>query len=153
MPKINTETNPSLEEILAEIGDSSAKSLRGGSRSLSAKTGITARLGSLWDRLTKREEDKAQKAEAALAAAYVKSTNGIEPTAAQKELISSIVRGKHPEGAKAGMELLKRDADAKNAELRPLREQNAAKRQEMNEILEQLNDCKTSEEVAVILPN
>lgn len=117
MPKIDTKQNPNLEDMIAQIGDSNAKSLRGGAHSISAKTGLTARLGSLWDRATKREETKALQAEAALVAAYKQSTGGIEPTAEQKALISSIVRGNHPEGIKAGMELLKRQADVKKEEV------------------------------------
>ena len=200
MPKIDTKQNPNLEDMIAQIGDSNAKSLRGGAHSISAKTGLTARLGSLWDRATKREETKALQAEAALVAAYKQSTGGIEPTAEQKALISSVVRGNHPEGIKAGMAALKRQADDKNVEtmvaeykqmtggieptakqkelifdivrgnlpqgaeagkqllrhqanaktieLQEVRDELAPKKAEIHEILEQLDGCKNSQEVS-----
>ncbi|HCN31297.1 MAG TPA: hypothetical protein DIT64_21825 [Verrucomicrobiales bacterium] len=148
MPKINTDNNPSLEDISASLGNHNAAALRGGDHSISAKTGVTARLGSLWDRVSGRAEDKAQKAEAALASAFKKSTGEFDPTDEQKRMISDIVRGRHPGGVKAGLDALQNQAQQKKEEIAEIKNSSYPKcKQDIEDTIQQISQCKNSQEV------
>lgn len=93
MPTITTDNNTNLDSLATALQNSDATSMRAGSNSLIAKTGLTARAGKLWDQIRGRTEQNHQRAENAVIAAYTASAGGVAPSPETAQQIAAAVRG------------------------------------------------------------
>jgi len=93
MPTIPTDNTTNLDTLATALQNSNATSMRGGSTSLTAKTGVTGGIGKLWDRVRNKTEQNHQRAENAVIAAYTASAGGVPPSPQTAQQIAAAVRG------------------------------------------------------------